>query len=470
MKISHFDIIFNEYLNFGDASVNSQIYDLESTATHEFGHTFGLNDLYNSPCSQETMYGVGDKGEIFARTLNDGDIAGLNIIYPTQKRVLTTITVIPATSSVTAGSTQTFNTSIKDQFGEIISATITWGSSNTTVGTITSSGLFTAIKTGTTTIIAASDSVSGNATLTVIPGAIASIMVMPSAAIIPVGHTQNFTASGYDANYNAVGIIPNWSSSNNTVGNVSESGLFTAIKVGSAIISASYNGIAGIENITVTPGNLSSIIVSLSNSLIIEGQTQNLTANGYDANGNDVGIIPEWSSSNTTVGTMTSSGVFTAVAAGLTNITATNGSIVSNSTILTVTPMPVLTTITISSATATFIIGNSTTFNATKLDQFGNPINASVTWNSSNTTVGNVNQEGLFTALANGTTILTATAGEISGRITVRVGINLVDTYLPPTATPAERKAGLIRAMDDYFDNGALTKVELLSVLDAYFA
>ena len=46
----------------------------------------------------------------------------------------------------------------------------------------------------------------------------------------------------------------------------------------------------------------------------------------------------------------------------------------------------------------------------------------------------------------------------------------LVDSYLPPGATPAERKAGLIRAMDDYFDNGALTKAELLSVLDAYFA
>jgi hypothetical protein len=46
----------------------------------------------------------------------------------------------------------------------------------------------------------------------------------------------------------------------------------------------------------------------------------------------------------------------------------------------------------------------------------------------------------------------------------------LVDSYLPPGATPAERKAGLIRAMDDYFDNGALTKPELLTVLDAYFA
>jgi len=49
------------------------------------------------------------------------------------------------------------------------------------------------------------------------------------------------------------------------------------------------------------------------------------------------------------------------------------------------------------------------------------------------------------------------------------LGVNLVDSYLPPGATPAEMREGLIRAMDDYFDNGALTKSELLSVMDAYF-
>jgi hypothetical protein len=52
----------------------------------------------------------------------------------------------------------------------------------------------------------------------------------------------------------------------------------------------------------------------------------------------------------------------------------------------------------------------------------------------------------------------------------LKLSSGLVDSYLPPGATPEERKAGLIRAMDDYFDNGALTKPELLSVLDAYFA
>ena len=57
-------------------------FDFQSTVTHELGHSFGLGDLYNAPCSEETMYGYGFPNSIKQRTLNDGDIAGLQIIYP----------------------------------------------------------------------------------------------------------------------------------------------------------------------------------------------------------------------------------------------------------------------------------------------------------------------------------------------------------------------------------------------------
>lgn len=82
--------------------------------------------------------------------------------------VLTTITVLPATASVIEGKTQTFTASPKDQFGNPINATVTWSSSNESVGTITSDGgVFTAKAAGMTTITATSGSVSGTATVTV---------------------------------------------------------------------------------------------------------------------------------------------------------------------------------------------------------------------------------------------------------------------------------------------------------------
>lgn len=55
--------------------------DFENIATHELGHAVGLGDLYNSNCSNETMYGYAANGEIKKRDLNAGDIAGINKLY-----------------------------------------------------------------------------------------------------------------------------------------------------------------------------------------------------------------------------------------------------------------------------------------------------------------------------------------------------------------------------------------------------
>jgi hypothetical protein len=55
--------------------------DFEAIATHELGHSVGLDDLYNDECSEMTMYGYADNGETKKRTLEDGDIAGVSSLY-----------------------------------------------------------------------------------------------------------------------------------------------------------------------------------------------------------------------------------------------------------------------------------------------------------------------------------------------------------------------------------------------------
>jgi hypothetical protein len=52
--------------------------DLDSVALHEFGHGAGLNDLYDSVCSDEVMYGyyTGIK-----TTLGSGDTTGIQTLY-----------------------------------------------------------------------------------------------------------------------------------------------------------------------------------------------------------------------------------------------------------------------------------------------------------------------------------------------------------------------------------------------------
>jgi hypothetical protein len=79
-QLVEWDILFNTYYPWGDATGDATVMDLQNIATHELGHTAGLGDLYNS-CVEETMYGYSSEGELKKRTLHAGDIAGIGALY-----------------------------------------------------------------------------------------------------------------------------------------------------------------------------------------------------------------------------------------------------------------------------------------------------------------------------------------------------------------------------------------------------
>ena len=79
-----FEIVFNtKYFTWGDATnpATSGVMDVQNIATHELGHGFGLADLYQDQYAELTMYGYGSAGEIQKRTLDPGDIAGIQALY-----------------------------------------------------------------------------------------------------------------------------------------------------------------------------------------------------------------------------------------------------------------------------------------------------------------------------------------------------------------------------------------------------
>ncbi|MEK6875522.1 MAG: matrixin family metalloprotease [Nanoarchaeota archaeon] len=80
-QIVEFDMLFNTRFIWGDASLNSSVMDLENIATHELGHSVGLNDIYSTTCSTVTMYGYSTEGEISKRSLEQPDITGLQRMY-----------------------------------------------------------------------------------------------------------------------------------------------------------------------------------------------------------------------------------------------------------------------------------------------------------------------------------------------------------------------------------------------------
>lgn len=80
-ELVEWDMLFNTYYPWGDASTNPSLMDVQNIATHELGHSAGMNDLYTASCNLETMYGYSGQGETIKRDLNTGDIKGIQGLY-----------------------------------------------------------------------------------------------------------------------------------------------------------------------------------------------------------------------------------------------------------------------------------------------------------------------------------------------------------------------------------------------------
>ena len=80
-RIVEFDILFDTDFTWGDATLDSNVMDLQNIAVHELGHGIGMGDLYEPACDEQTMYGYSGEGDIEKRTLAAGDITGIQLLY-----------------------------------------------------------------------------------------------------------------------------------------------------------------------------------------------------------------------------------------------------------------------------------------------------------------------------------------------------------------------------------------------------
>lgn len=82
-KLVEYDVVFDDqdYVWDNADTKGLGVMDYENIATHEFGHSAGMNDVYQSACKEVTMYGYSDYGEIKKRTLEQADINGIRKLY-----------------------------------------------------------------------------------------------------------------------------------------------------------------------------------------------------------------------------------------------------------------------------------------------------------------------------------------------------------------------------------------------------
>lgn len=81
-QLTEWDQIYNTGFAWS-ASANGETnkMDFDNIATHELGHSVGMNDLYTSGCSTQTMYGYASEGQDNKRTLESEDITGIDLLY-----------------------------------------------------------------------------------------------------------------------------------------------------------------------------------------------------------------------------------------------------------------------------------------------------------------------------------------------------------------------------------------------------
>lgn len=147
------------------------------------------------------------------------------------------------------------------------------------------------------------------------------VTVSPTSLELNVGESATLTATVSPSN--ATNKTVTWSSSAASVATVDSDGKVVAVAPGSAVITATtVNGKTATCNVTVEGDIMpTGISISPSSLTLSVGQTGTLTATITPSNATNKTV--NWSSSSSSVATVSSSGVVTAKAVGTTNITAT---------------------------------------------------------------------------------------------------------------------------------------------------
>lgn len=210
----------------------------------------------------------------------------------------------------------------------------------------------------------------------------------------------------------------NWSSNNESLAKFEEANKIYAEASGEVLIQAELDGIIGEANLRITEASLSQVNIEPHNPTIAFGTAIQFSAIGTFANNHkqDLSSTVNWSSSDSSVVTIDSSGNAIANNSGVVTIYTESNGVVSN-TSLTVSPPPVvLTSISITPTNPSLAKGLSQQFQATGLfsDFSTQDLTNLVSWNSSDTNIADVGGSGLLTSLDIGTTNITATYNSIS--------------------------------------------------------
>jgi trimeric autotransporter adhesin len=354
---------------------------------------------------------------------------------------LVSLRVSPGVASVIPGASQQFTATgqFSDGSSQVLTTSLTWLTSDTSVASISNTGLANALVAGVVTITAQSGTINGTATLNVTGAAanLLSITVAPAASSIPVDAAQQFSATGSyaDGSSSDLTALVTWKSSSTAVATVDINGIVTGVTSGTTTVSASISGITGSTTLTVNAPTISSISITPVDLTLGIGINQQFTATATYSDGSTQDLVSgvTWSSSSASVASINGSGLATTAGAGQTTITATVGSL-SDTTTLTVVSAHLI-SIDVEPKAVSIALGTTQQFSAVgTFDDGSTQLLTSVTWTSSVPGTATVSASGLATSVGTGSATISAISGSVSGTASLSVNsATLVSIAVTPT-------------------------------------
>ncbi|MDO4191655.1 MAG: Ig-like domain-containing protein [Erysipelotrichaceae bacterium] len=297
---------------------------------------------------------------------------------------------------------------------------VTWRSSNTNVATVNSSGMVTAVGSGTAVITAVSSDPSITAQCSVtVTIAVQSVSVSPETAQMFTGEKLQLQAAVLPSAASDKTVT--WKSSNTAVATVDSTGKVTAVSNGTATITATTRDGGYSDTCIVSVSTpLVEVYLNTDSLRLIKGETSYLTVSFVPETASDHTVA--WSSSDPSIAAVDSTGKVTAVSNGtaVITVTANDGGFTDTCTVTVTTPLNG-----IALNKHTLLLNKNNTETLTVSFDPEDASDQTVVWSSSDPSAVSVDQNGTVTALKGGSAVITVISsdGNHSDTCTVTVTV-----------------------------------------------
>ena len=271
-------------------------------------------------------------------------------------------------------------------------------------------------------------------------GQVATVSASAGQSVLEVGAELRLTAVARDADGRRLDVAFDWTVDDASVAVVRPEYRQTALVEGRAEGPVAVTATAGAASASVRlqvtgPRAVGSIAISPAAAELRVGETVAFTAEVLDEDGRTLDRTVSWSSSAPMVADVDRNGRATAVGRGDATVTARTGGLEVTAGV-TVVPgqKGKVEEVVVSPASVDIEAGETVFLEATVLDEEGDVLQEAVSWHSSDATVARVDDGGRVTGIDEGTAMISAVAGNVSG--SSRVGVARQGSGGPGGGTP----------------------------------